>query len=555
MIEVRDLRYLYTAAGPALSAVEGSRWVLEDLNLHVEPGEYVLVCGASGSGKSTLCRTFNGLIPHFYSGVMEGRVWIAGVDTQAHPVSELFASAAMVFQNPEAELFNSTVERELAFGLESLGLSRGEIRRRVAESAEIVGLSAFLKRDPHNLSGGEQQLVAIGAALALHPRVIVLDEPYASLDPANVNGVRQALREISRQGTAIVLTEHRLHNAVADADRMVVLHQGHIVLDGPPREVLREDVTPFGLNLPPVVRVARALGLPAVPLSVEELAAAVNGLWLPSSLFPAQSVDMPTGGNRVLHVENVSFAFRGTPVLQDVCLELSEGECLAVVGANGSGKTTLIKHFNGLYRPAAGHVVVRGQNTRQTRVSELARHVGLAFQNPNNQFFKFRVRDEIEVGARALGRYDEAWLQELVHLFRLGPLLERSPYRLSEGEKKRVAFAAALAARPEILVLDEPTTGQDWPFRQALGKLLKELRARGQTVVLVTHDLEFAEQHADRWVLLSEGQVLANGVPWDVMADTIAMQQAGLVPTQTFELSRLARETMPFQKALEEMPG
>ncbi len=528
MIDVRDLRYRYTAAGP--------RWVLEGLNLRIEPGEYVLICGASGSGKSTLCRTFNGLIPHFHGGIMEGQVWVAGLDTRSHPVSELFAHVGMVFQNPQAQLFNRTVAHEIAFGLESLGLPREEIRRRVIESAEIAGIEPLLERNPHELSGGEQQLVSIAAALALHPQVIVLDEPYASLDAANVRRVRAALREVHRRGTAIVLTEHRLHSAIADTTRMVVLHQGRIVLDGSPREVLREDVTVFGLNLPPVVRVAQALDLPEIPLSVEELTGALDGR-VPSELFSPPPQRPSPVGQPVLQVDEVHFTFGATPVLQEASLDLRAGECLAIVGANGSGKTTLIKHFNGLYRPHRGRVVVLGQDTRQAKVSQLARHVGLAFQNANNQFFKFQVREEIEVGARALGRYDEAWLQELIALFRLEPLLARSPYRLSEGEKKRVAFAAALAPRPEVLVLDEPTTGQDWPFRQTLGELLAELRARGQAVVLVTHDLEFAERHADRWVVLAEGRVLADGHPWEVMADAAVMRRARLEATQRFELS------------------
>jgi energy-coupling factor transport system ATP-binding protein len=528
MITIRDLRYRYPGR---------VTWTLQGVDLAIAPGEYVLLCGASGAGKSTLCRTFNGLIPHyFYGGVLEGCVQVAGLDTRVHPVSELFASVALVAQNPEAQLFNRTVEHELAFGLESLGLPRHEIRRRVAESADLVGIADLLERNPRRLSGGEQHLVMIATAVALQPRVLVLDEPYANLDPANVRRVRAALRAINRHGTAIVLSEHRLHHAIADASRMVVLHQGRIVRNGPPRTVLREDLAAFGLSLPPVVCVARELGLSAVPLSVEELAAAAQGCALPPGLLPERRGDVPAGPS-LLQLEQVSFAYGPAPVLRDIHLEVRAGEVLALVGANGAGKTTLIKHFNGLHRPARGRVVVLGRDTRRAKVSQLARQVGLAFQNPNDQFFTFRVWDEIAVGARALGCCDEGWLQELARLFGLEPLLERPPYRLSEGEKKRVAFAAALAARPTILVLDEPTAGQDWAFRRALGGALSELRARGYAIVLVTHDLEFAEQHADRWALMADGALLATGHPWQVMADAAAMQRAGLEPTQAFQIA------------------
>ncbi|MFW6135927.1 MAG: ABC transporter ATP-binding protein [Chloroflexota bacterium] len=537
VIRVRDLRYGYPGAG--------SDWVLKGLNLDIGAGEYVLVCGPSGSGKSTLCRTFNGLIPHFYGGRLEGRVEVTGLDARSHPVAELFAHVGLVFQNSQAQLFNTTVESELAFGLESLGLPPSEIDERVRQTAETVGITHLLPRKPYQLSGGEQRLVTIAAALALRPQALVLDEPYASLDPANVDRVRAALGRIHRDGTAIVLTEHRLEDAVADAQRMLVLHEGGIALDGTPQEVLARDLTAYGLNLPPVVRVARALGLSDVPLTVESLASAADGRALPPDLLPHRPTVAPAGGETVLRVENVDFSFGSTPVLRDVGLTLNAGECLALVGANGSGKTTLIKHFNGLHRPDRGEVFVLGEDARRASVSELARHVGLVFQNVNNQFFKFQVRDEIEVGARVLQRWDETWLEELIEVFHLEPLLDRAPYRLSEGEKKRVAFAAALAARPEILVLDEPTTGQDSPFRQALKHLFGDLRARGLSVILVTHDLDFAEQCADRWVLLAEGQVLANDHPWDVMRDTAAMHRASLEPTQAFQIRRALRKGAP----------
>ena len=236
VIELREVSYRYTSSDLA--------WVLEDVNLCIKPGEYVLLCGASGSGKSTLCRLLNGLIPHFYGGQLEGRVAVSGLDTREHSIGELFGRVGMIFQNPTVQLFNHSVERELAYGLESLGLPRDEMARRVHESAETVGIAHLLERSPHQLSGGEQQLTAMAAVLALHPQVIVLDEPYASLDPLNVRRVRKVLRRIHqglRDPPAIVIAEHRLGHVVPDADRMVVLHQGRVAVDGLPRPVFPWD--------------------------------------------------------------------------------------------------------------------------------------------------------------------------------------------------------------------------------------------------------------------------------------------------------------------------
>ena len=527
-LETENLRYAYHKQHP--------QWVLNDIDLSILHDEFLLVCGASGSGKSTLCRTFNGLIPHFYGGELLGDVRIDGLSTRNHSVGSLFRQVGMVFQNPETQLFNSTVQREIAFGLESLGLPREEIERRVAESAEVVHISHLLFRNPHELSGGEQELVSIAAVLAVRPPLLVLDEPYANLDHANVRKVRETLQSIHKQGTGVVICEHRLPYTVPDVRRMAVIQQGRIVQDGAPHELLNRDMEPYGLELPLATRVGQRLGMAPVPLSSDSLIAAVSESSFPVDLQPVSPESILNNSPTVLEVADISFTLNGKTILCNVSFSLRKGECLAIVGANGAGKTVLLKHLNGLYRASQGEIRLMGEEVSRLKVSQLARLVGIAFQNPNSQFFKLNVWDEIAAGPKALNCYEEVWLKKLVALFHLEPLLERPPFRLSGGEKKRVAFAAALAAKPVIFALDEPTAGQGWYFRRALGNLLTRLRQQGQAIILVTHDLSFAEAHAHRWLLMAEGQVVAEGTPRQIMANQEAMCRAHLEPTDAFRL-------------------
>ena len=527
-LETEALRYAYRK--------QDDFWVIKDIDLGVRQDEYLLICGASGSGKSTLCRTFNGLIPHFYGGKIDGDIRVAGKSTLNQSVGELFMHVGMVFQNPETQLFNNTVAREITFGLESLGLSRSEIQTRVNGVADSIKIKDLLQRNPHELSGGEQQLVAIAAILSLHPQILVLDEPYANLDPINVRRVREALRSILKQGIGVIVCEHRLPLTVADAHRMLVLNHGGIELDGPPTTLLNRSLESFGLEPPLSVKVGERMGLTPVPLDIEALKSRVSHQSIPLDLKPDFPVLHSAGAKRILEVEDISFSMDNCSILKNISFALHEGESIAIVGANGAGKTVLLKHLNGLYRPKTGNVRIMGKDTRAFKVSRLARHIGIAFQNPNSQFFKLNVWDEITAGAEALDCFDAEWLQDLIKLFRLEPLLKRAPFRLSGGEKKRVAFAAALAPKPMILALDEPTAGQDWYFRRALGDLLKELRNRGQAIILVTHDLSFAEQHAHRWLLMAEGRIVKEGTPWNVMSDKTAMEKAHLEPTDAFRL-------------------
>ena len=541
VLHFEDVSYRYPAVEP---------WTLQELNLDISQGESVLLAGASGSGKSTFCRTCTGLIPHFHGGELIGQIFLDGLNTREHPVYQLFSLAGLVFQNSDAQLFNQTVEAELAYGLESLGLSTSEIERRLARASELIGLGPLLSRSPCTLSGGEKQRVALGAILALGPRVLLLDEPFTHLDPEGAEALRNILQTIRNEGIAVIVVEHRLHEVIADFGRLIVLHEGRVAADGPPGQVINRDVSSYGLNLPPLIRYFRTSGWEGVPLTVEEALHWLKNQKLTETVdldYPlSRKVGLGEFANRkpVVEIDDVWFKYDGFPALRGISLTLVQSECVALVGRNGAGKTTLVKHLNGLLKPNQGKVEVLGRNTLKTPVAELARHVGFAWQNPNDQLFQANVRDEILTGLRTLHAYDPVWCHKLFERFNLNGLLDRSPFQLSEGQKKRVSFASALAVQPGLVVLDEPTAGQDEPFRQELGKLIKELRAEGRTVVLVTHDLEFAAEHASRWVALANGRIVADGIPEEVMGNQEAMVEAGLRPTQRFQLIQAIKKGM-----------
>lgn len=527
LVRLEGVSYRYAGApAPSLSGI----------TTRITAGEFVILAGASGSGKSTLCRLLNGLIPHVYGGILEGNVYVNGLDTHTHTVADLFTHVGMVFQNPEAQLFNSSVEREIIFGLESLGLPRNEIRARLEWVLEQTHLTSLRSRAPLELSGGEQQAVVIAAMLALRPPLLVLDEPFATLDAAAIERICALLREAHAHGTTIIIAEHRLQPILPDATRIIVMAQGRIICDGPPRQILREGGSTWRLNTPYVIELARRAGWPEIPLSVAE-AIALAGKYgaIPPLTYPypqeARSLATPTA----IEMRAVHYRRGERAILRDLSFQVKQGESVAIIGHNGAGKTSLLKLLNGLAVPSQGQALIMQYDTRRTPIARLARIVGITFQNPNAQLFKTRVRDEIEVAPRILHRLDQTWLDQLYEWFEITTLLERSPFTLSEGEKKRVAIVATLAARPDILALDEPTTGQDFVFRETLVRVLHELRTRGVTTLIATHDLELAEQTAPRWLTLHKGMLASDAPPDRIMSDTAICQQTALSPTARWQ--------------------
>lgn len=470
MIALSNIHYRYSRTpGP---------WALQGINLTIKEGEYVLLCGRSGSGKSTFGFLLNGLIPHFFEGTFEGAVAVCGQDTRNKTVADLLSTVGLVFQNADAQLFNSTVESEIAFGLESLGLDAEKIEGIIENTAKELGLEHLLDRSPMSLSGGEKRLVAIASVLSLDPPVIVLDEPLAHLDWEGAGKVREALRDLHRKGKTLVVIEQRMSGVLDDVNRCIVLGRGEILFDGPPQAAGRL-------------------------LDKQHL--------VPH--YPPREKAPEKPGETILQARNISHWIDKKPVLQDVSLDIEKGEILAIVGKNGAGKTTLIKHLNGLLRPGKGTVRYQGKDIRRNAPSEMASSVGISFQNANDQFFKNTVRDELMVGMRSRTGGDHQWVEELCSLFDLHDLLDLSPYRLSEGQKKRVAIASVLVLQPRLLVLDEPTVGQDGHFLETMARLLVSLRKKGLTIVVVTHDLEFARSIAQRLVVVDGGKVTGVAKP------------------------------------------
>lgn len=527
LVEVENLTYTYPgAASPAV----------REVGLALSPGEFVLLLGASGSGKSTLCRALNGLVPHFYGGTFEGTVRIAGSLTTEVDVKDLAGHVGMVFQDPEGQLVTDNPVSEIAFGIENLGVGPVAMRKRVAEALATLRLTPLRDRRNRELSGGQKQKVALASVLVMHPELLVLDEPTSQLDPVSAEDFLATVRSLNDElGLCVVLAEHRVERCLHFADRIIVLEGGEVAFNGLPRELSAWASDRPNVALPPITRLFIANGLPP-PLTVKEgrdrLAAITGGGEDLREVKPTPGDEGTETGSRkdeqdapLVRVSGLRFAYPdGTEALKGIDLEIGNGEFVALIGENGSGKSTLVKHFNGLLKPGRGKVVLDGKDTRDSEVAELAKTCGMLGQNPNYQLISDTVRGELQVTLDAIGvpvEEHREMIDEVSGLLDLNGMMEKNPQDLSCGERERVALASVMVYRPRLLVLDEPTRGVDWETKMNLGEYLREYNSHGNTVVLVTHDLEFAAECCLRVVMLSEGITLADGPRNEVLSESL----------------------------------
>jgi energy-coupling factor transporter ATP-binding protein EcfA2 len=526
LIKIEDLTFYYS---------DTTRPALKDVSLRVRDGEFVLLTGPSAGGKSSLCRCLNGLIPHFYGGTISGRVTVAGLDTLESSTRELAGRVGFVFQDPENQLVSMDVEREVAFGLENLGFPRDLIAKRLEESLDTLGIASLRRRALSELSGGEKQKVAIASVLALHPSVLILDEPTSELDPKGAEEVLSVVTRLNHElGLTVILVEHRLDRVLQYADRLIVIDGGEITLDGRVNDVLTDhyrELDDLGVGIPPLIRLFQELrkrdaAIDRVPLTVKEGRAMLEKLLAKrASLTDSGGEPRGAGGENLIEARNLWYAYpNGLTALKDVRLEIRGGEFVAIMGRNASGKTTLAKHFNRLLVPTKGRIRVAGTDTREATIAELARKVGFVFQNPNDHLFADTVYDEITFTLKVLG-FDS---EEIAHrtakaleMFHLTELKGCYPRSLSGGEKQRVALASVLAAGPRILILDEPTRGLEYRLKVELMRFLKDYCSRGNAVVLVSHDVEIVAEYAQRVILLSEGRVVVDGEKHEVLSQAL----------------------------------
>ena len=491
--------------------------------LTIDDGEFVLLLGASGSGKSTLLKLLCGVIPCYQKAEVKGEVEVLGGDPRREGLSGMVSrGAAIVLQNPDAQLFSATVESEVGFGPENLGLSRGEVEKRVKWALGVVGMTDFRHKDTVSLSGGQKQRTVIASVLALKPRLLLLDEPVSQLDPQGSLSVMACIGQLpEKAGCGVILAEHRLHDLYAagilrEDVRTVVLDDGRIVFDGELGKAVNKGILEAcGVREPGIFKVTRKLYGSVPTFKREELIKTLAGRESPYS-SSAQSLQ----DHVLVKVDDLwaRYGRRGAFVLKGVSFEIRKGEMAALMGPNASGKTTLMRVLSGLLKPVKGSVTF-DLNPR--------RDIAYVPQNPDLYLVSDSVAEEFRLNPR--GSFDEKFVNFLIGELGLEGLLGKHPHALSRGQRFRVAVAAALAGKPKLVMLDEPTTGQDERNIDALARILESYLAEREACALMsTHDVEFVLHNCSRVIVLKDGEIIASGPPRKILRNENIIEKACL---------------------------
>jgi energy-coupling factor transport system ATP-binding protein len=497
-------------------------YAIKDISFSLSAGELLLVAGPSGCGKSTLLKCLNGLIPRSYHGVLDGTIHFDGRSTRGLSLRDLAQHVGTMLQDPDKQIIGSTVEQEIAFGMENLGVPRPEMVQRIQEVLQQLHLEPQRQRGIHELSGGQRQQVAAAGILVMRPSIFLFDEPFANLDARAVDELETLIHHLRAEGYTVIIVEHRVEETLRlNPDKVLLMEEGRQIFFGAVQDFL-EIADPAQVKLP-ITATLRKLDDPAQVQSA-----------LITPVVTRQS-DSGSIGEPVLTFERVGYRYSGTTedVLHDVSLQVRRGETIALLGPNGSGKTTLVKQALGLLRPTRGTVRLYGEDIRKLSVAQLAARIGYVFQSPSAMLFAPTVRKEISFGPENL-KFDKRRLQASVEqseqALNIAQFDKRSPFSLSFGQQKRVAIASVLAMQSRILLLDEPTAGQDYRSYIAFMEYLRSLPEL-DALLFITHDLDLALRFTQRVVLLKEGRLVADGPPLEVLADPALLEACNLRPT------------------------
>ncbi len=548
IVSLKDVTFSYKGS---------KRQALRGVSLDVKEGECVAILGPTGAGKSTLACVINGTVPRFIEGKLTGDVVVDGQIPNNVGTAQMASRVGLVFGDPDTQLFGMTVEEDVAFGPANLGFDYETIMERITRAIEDMRLQGLEQRAPHRLSGGQKQATAIAGVYAMLPKIMVLDEPTSMLDPEGKARVFSIIRDLNKSfGMTIILIEQEVDDILELADRVFIMKSGEFVLGGTPEEVFAavDELKEVGIRVPSIVEFGNLIGADKTPFSVEEAVSTVkSGAWnkaivgdapIEDRAAPGLSVGSESTQDTAPILEAVDLEFRyplGVKALDGASLEVYPGEFVAIVGQNGAGKTTLTRHFNGLLRPSAGDIRLFGKSVLDEPTASLCATVGYVFQNPDEQLFCDTVEDELRFGPMNIGM-DKDRMEESVRDILLDIGLDKYrqvwPRYLTKGERQRLALASVVAMEPEILIVDEPTTGLDWLESLQILDYLERLRKeKGKTILIITHDMNIVSLYAKRVVVMANGRVVGEGTPREVFSQPKLMELAYLRRPQIADLS------------------
>ena len=570
-IEIENLHFTYPSRNTP---------TLRGIDARVDPKAFILLTGPTGCGKSTLLRTLNGLIPHASGGKLSGNVRVNGASVAEQPIAVTCQQVGLLFQNPEEQLFCIIVEDEIAFGLENQGLPSHEIDRRIDSALTQVGLAGFRYRQIASLSSGQKQRIALACVCAMQPQILLLDEPTSYLDPQATLDILEIIRDLNRKlGITVIVAGHQVNEIAPLCSRVWLMNDGELISDLPIDQAFTdlERYSQLGVQVPELAQVAEQRGYSERPLTLDHAArlfanpaqdskqsqfhqtetsdrlvssdtsSRENGL---ADLMPVLTQANPVSPDNILaEVQNLSFRYPQTSidVLKDISFQIKGGEVVAIMGANGSGKTTLLLHLIALLRPSVGQVLIKGQDIQRCKPRHLAGQVGIVFQNPDLLLQAATVAEEIAFGPknfRLSHQAVEKRIEEILLMFDLETLKAEAPYALSRGQRQRTAVAASFSLYPDLLLLDEPTTGQDYYHLQQLMQMLDNtMKTQNKTVIFCTHDVHLTLEYASRVLLLHRGELIFDGTPDAAFANPERLEQASLVPPLTMQLQRSHNDT------------